>query len=395
MYFDFDYYFKVLKHVWSLKGWPMRNKTLFKLLVLVPLESAFHAIFFLLDYVFFPSLWTQQVKNPVFILGHGRSGTTLAHRLMSADGDRFNDFLYWEMFFPSLLEKKFIRLLGKFDQKVLGGPIKRRLVALDDKLFGPFRHMHYMSFWHAEEDQFSMRSAFVTQQWSTDMPIMDIMDMFHVDQMPEKKQRWMKHYKEIVKRQLLLNGGEAIHLSKNPVMCGWAEAIVETFPDARVVVMVRNPLECIPSLLKLMEVNWKGKGWNYDDYKESLELLTLTCFECFTNPKQVLEKHSHVPSIFVDYRDLTGEPRQTIHAIYQALGMEVSESYDNYLTEHEQKEKSHKTHFQYSIEDYDNLSVERIETELDEFFTLYGWERPSQQQAKPAIADQYNNQQVN
>ena len=108
MYFDFDYYYKVLKHVWGLKSWPHRRKTLFKLLVIVPLESSFHAIFFLLDYVLFPKLWLQKISQPIFIIGHARSGTTLMHRLMSADGDKFNDFLYWEMFFPSLTEKKLI-----------------------------------------------------------------------------------------------------------------------------------------------------------------------------------------------------------------------------------------------------------------------------------------------
>ena len=163
------------------------------------------------------------------------------------------------------------------------------------------------------------------------------------------------------------------------MMCGRTESIIETFPDAKIIVMVRNPLECIPSLLKLMEVNWQGKGWQYEDYKVSLEALTLTCFESFTNPKAVLERHPNVPAVAVDYRKLTTEPRQTVHDIYKALGMEVSETFDNYLIETEQREKSHKTHFTYSIEDYENLSHARIENELDEFFTLYDWPRPSKQ----------------
>ncbi len=49
MYFDFEYYRKVLAHVWSLHQWPGRNKMLFKLIVLVPLETIVHAIFFTLD----------------------------------------------------------------------------------------------------------------------------------------------------------------------------------------------------------------------------------------------------------------------------------------------------------------------------------------------------------
>ena len=48
------------------------------------------------------------------------------------------------------------------------------------------------------------------------------------------------------------------------------------------------------------------------------------------------------------------------------------------IEEHEQKEKSHKTHFRYSIEEYDGLSVEKIEQQLDDFFTRYNWDRPSE-----------------
>ncbi len=53
MYFDFLYYRKVLSYTWAQTQWPGRNKTLFKLLVLVPLTTALHALCFALDYVFF------------------------------------------------------------------------------------------------------------------------------------------------------------------------------------------------------------------------------------------------------------------------------------------------------------------------------------------------------
>ena len=70
--------------------------------------------------------------------------------------------------------------------------------------------------------------------------------------------------------------------------------------------------------------------------------------------------------MLVDYRHLTTEPRQTIHELYKNLEMNVSEQYDQYLIEHEQKEKSHKTHFRYSRE-YVVSPVEKIEQQLDEF----------------------------
>jgi len=383
VYFDLQYYWRVVRHIWSLHHWPGRTRTLCRLLVLVPLEYVFHATCFVLDYVFFPRLWRQKVERPVFIVGHARSGTTLAHRLLAADGNTFSYFLYWEMFFPSLLQKKIIRALGRVDEKYLGGRFDKWLVAWDDRTYGPFRHMHNMSLWNSEEDQFVMRAAFVTQQWSMDVPMMDIIDLFHVDQMPGKKrQRWMHHYRECVKRQLLLNGGDRIHLSKNPVMSGWLQTIIDTFPDARIAVMMRNPAECIPSVLKLVEVAWKGKGWRREDYARSLQMLTNISFESFVHPRQVLSQNPDTAQVVIDYRELIAEPRAAIHQVYRALGMPLSAEFDEFLRSQEEKEKGHKTHFEYSIDDYE-VSLQRIEAELADFYQQYHWPR-SGATAEPA-----------
>tara|TARA_R110002073_G_scaffold73336_8_gene179363 strand:+ start:63 stop:1244 length:1182 start_codon:yes stop_codon:yes gene_type:complete len=378
MYFDLQYYWRVLRHVWSLKQWPGRTRTLVRLLLLVPLEYIFNAVFFTLDYLVFPSLWRQRVERPVFIVGHARSGTTLAHRLLAADGDTFSYFLYWEMFFPSLLQKRIIQAFGYIDEKWLGQAINKRLVAWDDKTFGPYRHMHDMSLWNSEEDQFVMRAAFVTQQWSLDIPMMDVIDIFHVDEMPQRKRRrWLHHYRECVKRQLLLNGGNKIHLSKNPVMCGWVGALIETFPDARIVVMMRDPVQCIPSVLKLVELSWQGKGWKRADYERSLQILTDLSFESFKHPAHVLLRHPATPQAVVDYRELTTQPRATVNKIYRALGMPLTESFDRHLQAQEETEKSHKTHFRYDLGDY-AVSREQIEAQLSEFYDTYHWPRSTE-----------------
>lgn len=375
MYFDGQYYWRVLRHVWSLRQWPGRNRTLARLLLQVPLEYAVHAVFFLLDYIVFPSLWRQPVRRPVFIVGHARSGTTLAHRLLAGDGDTFSYFLYWEMFFPSLLQKKIIRWLGVFDERYLDRALNKRLVAWDDRKFGAFRHMHDMSLWNSEEDQFVMRAAFVTQQWSMDIPMMDVIDVFHIDEMPAtKRRRWMHHYRECVKRQLVLNGGDKVHLSKNPVMSGWVQALIETFPDARIVVMMRDPAQCIPSVLKLVELTWRGKGWQRADYARSLQLLTDVSFESFRHPARVLSRHPEIPQIVVDYRELTTQPRMTVHKIYAALGLPLSDSFDRYLRDEEDRAKSHRGDFHYSIDEYE-LSRQRIEAELGDFYAVYDWPR--------------------
>ena len=375
MYFDFEYYLRVLRHVWSLKKWPGRTRMLFRLLVLVPVVTAVHAICFALDYVIFPRLLRQLVRQPVFVVGHARSGSTLIHRLLAADGDTFSYFLYWETFFPSLLQKKIIRGLGWIDQNWFGGPIKKRLLLWDEKKFGKYRHIHNMSLWKSEEDQFVMRAAFVTQQWALDVPMMDTIDLFHVDQMSEKKRgRWMHHYRECVKRQLLLNGGDRIHLSKNPLMSGWVEALITTFPDVRIAVVMRDPTQCIPSVLKLVEVSWSARGWRRPDYDASLLALTEVSFETFLHPREVLARHPETPQVVVDYRELTAQPKATVLAVYNAFNMPVTPEFAAYLLAQEDRERGHRTLFEYSIDDYE-LSRECIEEKLSDFFDDYDWPR--------------------
>jgi omega-hydroxy-beta-dihydromenaquinone-9 sulfotransferase len=373
VYFDLQYYFRVLRHVWSLRDWAGRRRTLLRLLVVIPLEYLFNVFCFLLDYVFFPSLWRQQVTRPVFIVGHARSGTTLCHRLLASDGDTFSYFLYWEMFFPSLLQKKVIRGLGWLDKKLLNRYFNKKLVAWDDKKFGPYRQMHNMSLWNSEEDQFVMRGAFVTQQWSLDIPMMDILDIFHVDQMSEgKRRRWMHHYRECVKRQLLLNGGAKTHLAKNPLMSGWVQSLIDTFPDARILVMMRNPAECIPSVLKLVELTWKGKGWKHTQYEGSLATLTDISFESFHQPYDVLARNPDTPQMVVDYRALTTQPRRTVEEIYAAIDLPLSGEFARYLASQEERERGHSTDFRYSIDEY-AVTSERIEKELIDFYRRYNW----------------------
>src|SRR5262249_17423208 len=80
-----------------------RRRLLAELLFAVPAVAGFHALCFALDWVLFPSLRRQPVRTPVFVIGHARSGTTLLHRLLSEDRERFSSFLLWELYFPSLL----------------------------------------------------------------------------------------------------------------------------------------------------------------------------------------------------------------------------------------------------------------------------------------------------
>ena len=358
-----------------------------RLLVVEPWIGLLQNFFLLLDYLFFPALWRQKVVAPVFIVGHARSGTTLMHRLMASDEDRFSYFLYWEMFFPSLTLKKLVRAVGWLDEKLLGSALYRRLQAWDERTFAPFRHMHDMSLWNPEEDQFVMNGAFVTQQWALDLPLMHRIDLFHLEELaPARRRRWLRFYKECVKRQLLYSGSGKTHLSKNPIMSGWVEGLLEAFPDARIVVMLRDPVQCIPSTLKLVEINWASKGWSREDYLPALRTLTEISFDSFDLPREALAAHPGTPHLFVDYRKLTRAPRETVESVYSALGIELSPEFADVLKSREEREKKHASHFEYSIDDYEEGERE-IESRLAPHYERYDWPREGEGEVPPAAEE--------
>src|SRR5262245_52307849 len=128
-WFDFRTYFQMIRLAFQEQNPRARRRLLLSLFVAVPAIASFHALCFLLDWILFPSLRRQEIREPVFVVGHARGGTTLLHRLLSEDRERFSSFLLWELYFPSLLQKKAIRWLGRVDRRLLGGFCARRIEA--------------------------------------------------------------------------------------------------------------------------------------------------------------------------------------------------------------------------------------------------------------------------
>jgi hypothetical protein len=377
LHFQLDYWWNAVRRIWNARHWPGRRRLLFRLLVVVPALYGIHSVFFFLDKLVFPGLWSQKIEKPIFIVGHARSGTTLIHRLLAADADRFSYFLYWEMFFPSLIEKKLIRALGVLDRRLLGDFFLSKLEAWDEKTFGAFRHMHEMGLWVPEEDDFVMSTTFCSAYWHLPAPLMDINDVFYLDQKPARfRARVMRSYRECVRRQLYLNGGDKTHLSKNPVYCGRVATLLEAFPDARIVVNVRNPIECVPSNHKLMEANFRGRGWKQEDFAASLDVLEAMAYDCFHNPRQVLAAHPGTPQLAVDYRELIAHPRATIEKLYQTFGLPISTAYAETLAAQDAKSRQHKSRHSYSAEEF-GIDTDRMRRELEEFYREYGWDEPA------------------
>lgn len=373
-HFDFANYAKMIRLAWNEKNPMARRYYLAVLFLVVPVVSSFHAVCFFLDAVLFPGLRKTEVKTPVFVVGHARSGTTLVHRLMSEDEGRFSSFMMYELYFPSLLQKKIIRAVAAFDRRFLGELLGKRVAAWEEKRYAAMKGVHEMGLTIPEEDDLVFYYSCASGFWITKMPYMGDLDFYYVDEWPERRRRrLMRFYKDCIRRQLYLNGGDKIHLSKNPVFAGRVEALIETFPDARIVVPVRNPYETIPSLLKLVAGGWRRLRWDPDRVNHCLQFLAEQSFHTYKYPLEVLAKHPETPSAVVDYRDLTADPAAAVQDIYDQLGIAMSDSYRTLLETKGTRARKHTSAHSYSLEEF-GLDADAIRTELPELFERFGWE---------------------
>jgi hypothetical protein len=376
-HFDFANYFRMLSLAWHERNPRARRYYLLVLLVSVPLVATFHAICFFLDGLLFPGLWKTRIRAPVFLVGHARSGTTLAHRLMSRDAGRFSSFRLYELYFPSLLQKKAIRLFAGLDRRHLGGFFEKRVRAFEAKRYGAMRDVHKMGLTEPEEDDIVFYYSCASGFWITKMPYMGDLDFFYVDRRSERKRRrLMRFYADCVRRQLYLNGGDKIHLSKNPVFAGRVESLIETFPDARIVVTMRNPFETIPSLLKLMRVGWRRLDWDAARVDRCLRVLADQSFDTYRYPLEVLARHPETPHAVVDYRDVVADPAATIEQVYGQLGLPMTPQYRELLLAEGKRARKHVSGHSYSLEEF-GLDAGEIRSRLAELYHRFDWEEPA------------------
>jgi omega-hydroxy-beta-dihydromenaquinone-9 sulfotransferase len=367
-YFDWANYRTMLRLLRQEPNAARRRKMFGAFLIGVPVVAVVHAICFALDPVMFPSLRRTQVREPVFSVGHARSGTTFLHRMMATD-PQFSYVLMYEMFFPSLLEKRLLRLLFRVDE-VLGSPLRHKLDAIEESAFAETNDMHKTGFFAPEEDDFLLTWSLGSGFWIVMFPYMGELDFYHVDRWSEsKRRRVMTFYKECVRRQIALNGG-GIHLSKNPTFCGRVESLIETFPDARFVVPVRNPYETIPSLLKMLQTEWKLRGRDDDLINNSLRVLADQSFDAYEHPLEVLARHPETRSCVVDYRDLVSRPATTMRRVYDELGLELTPAAVDAIQN--AKGGGHESAHRYSLDEF-GLDPDAIHTRLAALFERFGW----------------------
>ncbi len=372
MFFNFRLYFKVMGLVLMDKPTPKRLAVHLTLLFLIALWAAFNAVFLLLDYVLTPLFQKTEIKQPVFIVGNARSGTTFFHRLLCGDEERFTYFRMWELLFPSVIQKKFIRGSFGLFEKCFPKTFQS-LVKWEAGLFPELSKQHPIGINKPEEDELILLMSFSSAMVNIFFPYTEqLTEIALFEQQPEHlRKRILGFYRTCVQRQLYLHGGNRSLVSKNPAFVAKMGDLSKEFPDAKFIYLVRNPFETIPSLLKLLTSMWEGLGIDINHAEKAVRQLVVGSIHDYYYALETMDQLPADRFSIVQYNDLVSDPKTTVEEVYKKLQLEISPEFADKLSAERKRQKRYHSENAYSLEEF-GVDPEWLAKELGPFMERFG-----------------------
>jgi hypothetical protein len=244
-------------------------------------------------------------EGAIIILGFWRSGTTLLHDLLCTD-DQFGYPTTYACLNPHHFVLTQARALAR-----AGGPLQRPQDSMIVGLQTP------------QEDEFALlclgaRSPYegllAPQNFTESLALADPKDLS-----PEDRQRWVGAFDEFFRGVSVVSGGKPLVL-KSPTHSYRVAMLRQLLPDARFILIVRNPYEVFESMVRTYRAltDKYGLGPNLSDDEVRYILLSeRRRFEAkLWSGLAGLPKHRFVT---LTYEHLVQNPLSAIEGLYEQL----------------------------------------------------------------------------
>jgi hypothetical protein len=245
---------------------------------------------------------------PVFIIGHWRTGTTFLHELLIRDSRHA-----FPTTFECLSPNHFL-LTGSWLPRFLRWMLPRRR-PMDNLPAGWDR---------PQEDEFALcllglpspygRIAFPNRPASDDGAL-DLQGLS-----PRERRRWAATFLQFIREVTLAHGGRRLILKSPPHTCR-IPTLLELFPDARFIHLVRDPYVVYPSTLNLWRTLYRKQGLQRPTFDGLDEYVLQTFVQLYDRLEE--GKKALAPDRFVEmkYEDLIRDPLGQLDAIYRRLDL--------------------------------------------------------------------------
>jgi hypothetical protein len=329
-----------------------------------------------LDRIFFPGYRKEPIDRPIFIVGNPRSGTTFLHRLLLGAGDTAA-FELWEMLFPAITARKLLgRIVPRFDRL---SPARYHPSDIHDTNLRGIETDDVLWFFRTMDGPFAWAYFLAWQdQWGSPLSKQE-MGIAGVSQ--ADKDRFFGYHEECWRRNLFYKKARRI-LAKTSMLTFRIEEVLQRYPDAKLVYIIRDPVEVIPSGISLiagvLENGYDAFNktspddqhrWIENLYHASGDLLR-SFYEAQTSGR-IPEKNLCV----VRYTDLLHNLEPTMKRILDFIEIDPPKAFLDEIHAQHEKQRTYKSRHQHSPEKF-NLDPERIRRDLAFVYDAYDLERP-------------------
>ncbi len=286
---------------------------------------------------------TSLTRDPIFVIGHWRSGTTLLHELLVLDRrhtfpDTYACFAPNHFLVSAWLFKPLLKILL---------PSRR---PMDNMPAGWDR---------PQEDEFALcnmgvRSPYLTAVFANRPP--QDQEYLDLQGLPaEALKRWKGKLLWFL-QCLTVRDPQRIVL-KSPAHTCRIKVLLQLFPKAKFVHIVRDPYVIFPSTINLWKRLYRDQGLQVPKYKGLEEYV----FHTFERMYQVFERDRHLlgPGQFseVHYEDLIADPLRQMQRIYEELELADFEAVCPAMEVYMADQKDYQTNrYQLSPENRDEIT---------------------------------------
>ena len=269
--------------------------------------------------------------RPVFIIGQPRSGTTMLHRTLGADTERFLAVRHIEWRFPFIVVQRLFEVFNLSDR------LRQRSYWPDTRAGREARRMHADNLYDYEEDGIFYEESFLHHFFVfLRFPYPQLLS--YLDDFPGLPRRFQKRllhtHREVIQKMMYLRGNAGLlYLSKEVTSHNKIPYLLQLYPDAQFILIIRSASDFMDSLLALVRISTIAKtgvdptevpGWKevfMERMRKDSALLVELCENTVDPECQVR----------VSFSKFTKDICSGVKSIYQQLGIVLSDSYLEYL----------------------------------------------------------------
>ncbi len=320
----------------------------------------------------FPGWRQQRVEAPVFIFANGRSGTTMLHRLLALDQANFAPYKLYQSIFSGVTTHRLIATAGR--NRALARVGRRAVDWINETFFSGWEGIHELGIDKEEEDEATFVLAMESPTVSLLNPFTEKYSQIGWldDATPEHRRAFMDYYEAVLQKHLFAEGRGRRFLTKNVFTTPRVETILERFPDARFVYLVRNPLQALPSWLNMFYEKWVTHSPELPPDSPEARRLAEMCFAYYRHMLANQERIAEANLTLVRYDDLVKDPKAVVERLYGWLGLDLTPDYRDRLEAFTARQRGYRSKHQYSLEQF-GLSEEWVRAQIPDVFEAFGF----------------------